>query len=71
MHRSTERRPRRLSERLGPTQAADVEFFCRGCKGHYSRIVPVDDFWKTTCRCGSHDLLVYNVASEGAAPLRA
>ena len=59
-----------LSKRVGPTQAADVEYFCRRCKGHYSRIVSLDQFWQTACRCGSTDLLIYNVSGEMAAPLR-
>ncbi len=58
------------SPRVGPTQAADVEYYCRGCKGHYSRIVALDAVFKTQCRCGSADLLIYNVSGEMAAPLR-
>ncbi len=61
---------RNVKARMGPTQAADIEYFCRTCKGHYSRIVPVDSFWNTYCRCGSQDLLIYNIASEASAPLR-
>jgi hypothetical protein len=69
-HRMTADDRRTLGRRVGPTQAADVEYFCRTCKGHYSRIVPVESFWQTTCRCGSRNLLIYSVSSEGAAPLR-
>jgi hypothetical protein len=60
----------KLGRRVGPTQAADVEYFCRACKGHYSRIVPVESLLQTSCRCGSRDLLIYNVSGEAAAPLR-
>lgn len=60
----------RLSKRLGPTQAANLEYFCRGCKGHDSRTVSLDQFWQTACRCGSRDLLIYNVNGETTAPLR-
>lgn len=59
-----------LGKRVAPTTMADVEYYCRGCKGHYSRIVAVDSFWQTACRCGSSDLLIYSVAGESAAPLR-
>jgi hypothetical protein len=59
-----------LDRRAGPTQASDVEYYCRGCKGHYSRIVPADAIRDTACRCGSRDLLIYHVAGEMAAPLR-
>ena len=60
-----------LGSRVSPTTAADIEYFCRGCKGHYSRVVPIDAFWRTTCRCGSSDLLVYSLSGESSAPLRA
>ncbi|MEX0749196.1 MAG: hypothetical protein WD359_00170 [Dehalococcoidia bacterium] len=63
--------PPRLDVRAVPTTGVEVEYFCRGCKGHYARTVPVKHFRETACRCGSHDLLVYSVASEVAAPLRA
>jgi formylglycine-generating enzyme required for sulfatase activity len=56
---------------MTPTTMADIEYFCRGCKGHYSRVVPVEAFWQTACRCGSTDLLIYSVSGEAAAPLRA
>jgi hypothetical protein len=63
--------PPRLDVRSVPTTGVEVEYFCRNCKGHYSRTVPVKHFRETACRCGSHDLLVYSVASEVSAPLRA
>ena len=70
MNQAATMRKLALSKRVGPTQAADVEYFCRSCKGHYSRIVSLDAFFKTQCRCGSADLLIYNVSGEMAAPLR-
>ncbi|HET6614555.1 MAG TPA: hypothetical protein VFH62_01600 [Dehalococcoidia bacterium] len=66
-----QRVPSRLDLRSVPTTGVEVEYFCRGCKGHYSRTVPITQFRQTACRCGSQDLLVYSVASEVAAPLRA
>jgi hypothetical protein len=59
------------SGRIGPTVAVDIEYYCRTCKGHYSRAITLESFWHATCRCGSHDLLVYSVAGELSAPLRA
>jgi hypothetical protein len=63
--------PSRLNLRSVPTTGVEVEYFCRGCKGHYSRTVPIKQFRETACRCGSRDLLIYSVASEVSAPLRA
>jgi len=54
-----------------PTTGVEVEYFCRRCKGHYASTVPITKFRETACRCGSHDLLVYSVATEVSAPLRA
>ncbi len=59
-----------LGRRIGPTAAAELEYFCRGCKGHFTRVVPVEQLSRTTCRCGSSDLLVYAIAGEYSAPLR-
>jgi hypothetical protein len=60
-----------MSRRIGPSSGVDLEYFCRTCKGHYSRSVPVASFWQTKCRCGSQDLLVYAISGEVTAPLRA
>jgi hypothetical protein len=61
----------RLDRHTVPTTGIDVDYFCRTCKGHYSRTTPIRTLQDLACRCGSHDLLVYSVASDGAAPLRA
>ena len=61
----------KITRFMMPTTAADIEYFCKSCKGHYSRIVPVDALRQTRCRCGSSDLLVYSIAGEATAPLRA
>jgi hypothetical protein len=58
------------SRRIGVTSRMDVEYFCRDCKGHYSASVPVGTLSGVHCRCGSDNLLVYNVAGEYGAPLR-
>ena len=71
MEKATPSRRLNLGRRMTPTTMADIEYYCRVCKGHYSRVVPVDAFWQTACHCGSRDLLVYSVAGETAAPLRA
>ena len=71
MNRTDALRKLANSARVGPTVAVDIEYFCRSCKGHYSQAVALDSFWKTGCRCGSKDLLVYSVAGEVSAPLRA
>lgn len=63
--------PARLDLRAVPTTGVEVEYFCRRCKGHYASTVPITKFRETACRCGSHDLLVYSVATEVSAPLRA
>jgi DNA-directed RNA polymerase subunit RPC12/RpoP len=60
-----------LNRRTVPTTGIEVEYFCRGCKGHYSRTVSLKALREIACRCGSRDLLVYSVASEISAPLRA
>ena len=60
-----------LGKRVAPTTSADIEYFCKGCKGHYSRVVSLGSFWRTTCRCGSSDLLIYSMSGEVSAPLRA
>ena len=31
---------------------------------------PLESFWKTKCRCGSSDLLIYSMSGEISAPLR-
>jgi len=60
-----------LNRRTVPTTGVEVEYFCRGCKGHYSRTVPLKTLKEIACRCGSSNLLIYSVASEISAPLRA
>ncbi len=71
MNKTSNLRRLNLGRRAMPTTAADVEYFCRACKGHYSRIVSIDAFSRTACRCGSTDLLIYSVSGEVTAPLRA
>lgn len=61
----------RLDRAHIPTTAADVDFFCRRCKGHYSRTAPVRTIGELACHCGSRDLLIYAVSSDGVSPLRA
>ena len=72
MQQHTARIPARLdlSPKAVPTTFVEIEYFCRNCKGHYARTVPVKSVSGTICRCGSSNLLVYALASEGAAPLR-
>ncbi len=60
----------RITQRIGAASRVDLEYFCRTCKGHFSSSVPVSTLYDATCRCGSSDLLVYNVAGEFSAPLR-
>jgi hypothetical protein len=60
-----------LSRRIGRTTSVEIEYFCRTCKGHYSRIVPIKAFESTRCRCGSANLLIYSLAADVTAPLRA
>jgi hypothetical protein len=60
-----------MTRRIGPSSGVELEYFCRNCKGHYSRSVPVASFWQTKCRCGSQNLLVYAISGEVTAPLRA
>ena len=68
---NTHKVPTRLDLRGVPTTGVEVEYFCRGCKGHYSRTIPVKRFREVACRCGSQDLLIYSVATEVSSPLRA
>jgi hypothetical protein len=60
-----------LTRRVGRTTSVEIEYFCRTCKGHYSRVVPVKAFETTRCRCGSSNLLIYSLAADITAPLRA
>lgn len=60
----------RISQRIGAASRVDLEYFCRTCKGHFASTVPVTQMYEATCRCGSSNLLVYNVAGELSAPLR-
>jgi hypothetical protein len=73
MVQSRTERPARLvlDHRTAPTTAIDVDYFCRGCKGHFSRTTPLRRMSDLACRCGSTDLLIYSVAGDTAAPLRA
>lgn len=61
----------RSARRLLTTTSAEVEYFCRGCKGHYGRAVPLAALRELACRCGSQDLLVYSLSADNEAPLRA
>jgi hypothetical protein len=60
----------RTSRRIGVASRIELEFFCRNCKGHYSTTVPAGAVSDARCRCGSDNLLVYNLAGEYGAPLR-
>jgi len=57
--------------RIGASSRVELEYYCKSCKGHYSSTVPVATMEETRCRCGSPDLLVYNLAGEFSAPMRA
>lgn len=46
------------------TPAAELQFFCRGCKTHDSRTVLARRWREVRCRCGSSDLLIYRVADD-------
>ncbi len=52
------------------TETTEVCYFCRTCKGHNSQLVDIGAFRSMRCRCGSGDLLVYQLTAEPAAPLR-
>lgn len=52
------------------TRDAEIEYFCRQCHGHYSRTVMLRTLPTATCRCGSSDLLIYQLTAEPSAPLR-
>ena len=60
-----------ISRRIGPVSYVEMEYFCRACKGHYSRSVPIAKFSRQACRCGSTDLLVYSLSGDVSSPLRA
>ncbi len=60
----------RISQRIGAASRVDLEYFCRTCKGHFASTVPVTHMYEARCRCGSSNLLVYNVVGELSAPLR-
>ena len=60
----------RASQRIGTASMVELEYFCRRCKGHYGSTVPVGTLKDMRCRCGSSDLLVYQLAGEYGAPLR-
>lgn len=51
------------------TSDADIEYYCRRCRGHFTRTVPVRALASATCRCGSRDLLIYQLTAEASAPL--
>lgn len=61
---------RLLSRRVGRSSRVEMEYFCRGCKGHFSATVPLTALHAATCRCGSNNLLVYAVAGEFTSPMR-
>jgi hypothetical protein len=58
------------SRRVGLASRVELEYFCRGCKGHYSTSVPLSGLNAARCRCGSGDLLVYNMAGDNSSPMR-
>jgi len=60
-----------LTRRIGRTTGIEIEYFCRTCKGHYARVVPIKAFESTRCRCGSANLLIYSLTGDVTAPLRA
>lgn len=59
-----------LGRRVGAASRVELEYYCRGCKGHFSSTVPYAALRQATCRCGSSNLLVYSIAGEATAPLR-
>lgn len=63
-------RTRSYATRIGAASRVELEYYCRGCKGHFSTTVPVGMLRSATCRCGSDDLLVYSLAGEYSSPLR-
>jgi hypothetical protein len=62
---------RQIRRKIGTSTSVELEFFCRRCKGHFSRTVPVAALHRATCRCGSDNILVYAISGEMSAPLRA
>ena len=60
-----------LVPRVGRASRIDIEYFCRSCRGHFSSSVPVGALEQASCRCGSHNLLVYNLSGDMNAPLLA
>ena len=58
-----------LVPRVGRASRIDIEYFCRSCRGHFSSSVPVGALDQASCRCGSHNLLVYNLSGDMNAPL--
>ncbi len=58
-----------LISRVGRASRIEIEYFCRGCRGHYSSSVPVKALSLASCRCGSRDLLVYDLSDDMHAPL--
>ena len=58
-----------LVPRVGRASRAEIEYFCRSCRGHFSASVPVAVLQDASCRCGSRDLLVYSVSGDMNAPL--
>jgi hypothetical protein len=59
-----------LGRRVGAASRVEMEYFCRGCKGHYAATVPLATLSQASCRCGSGDLLVYSVSGEFSSPMR-
>ncbi len=58
-----------LVPRVGRASRVEIEYFCRSCRGHFSSSVPVATLEQASCRCGSHNLLVYNLSGDMNAPL--
>ena len=59
-----------IRRRIGASSRVELEYFCRNCKGHFTRTVPIALLEHATCRCGSDNILVYAMAGEFNAPLR-
>lgn len=61
---------RTFTRHVGEASRVELDYFCRTCKGHYSSTIPVGALRDATCRCGSHDILVYSMVGDASAPLR-
>ena len=64
------RNSRSVGRMVGAASRVELDYFCRGCKGHFSNTVPVAGLENTRCRCGSDNLLIYSMVGDLNAPLR-